>query len=118
MNQELVLASDTYSRRTADWYNALLEEARPVALIRLINPASAPVYPAYPIKIFWALIGAAAGLAVAVVLVFMRYNTDISLRTSAEAEAALALPLLALVPAARNGTIKSKLNGARRGARP
>ncbi|HEU5100221.1 MAG TPA: hypothetical protein VFU22_14430, partial [Roseiflexaceae bacterium] len=114
LNQELVLASDTYSRRTADWYNALLEEARPVAVIRLINPAAPPVYPAYPIKIFWVLIGAAAGLAVAVVLVFMRYNTDISLRTSADAEAALALPLLALLPAPRNGTLP-KLNGARRG---
>jgi polysaccharide biosynthesis transport protein len=115
LSQELALASDTYSRRTTDWYNALLEEARPVAPIRLINPASVPVYPAYPIKIFWALIGAAAGLAAAIVLVFMRYNTDISLRTSAEAEAALALPLLALVPAPRNGTVKSKLNGVRRG---
>jgi uncharacterized protein involved in exopolysaccharide biosynthesis len=118
LSQELALASDAYSRRTTEWYNALLEEARPVAPIRLINPASVPVYPAYPIKIFWALIGAAAGLAVAVVLVFMRYNTDISLRTSAEAEAALGLPLLALAPAPRNGTVKSKLNGARRGARP
>jgi uncharacterized protein involved in exopolysaccharide biosynthesis len=115
LNQELALASDTYSRRTTDWYNALLEEARPVAPIRLINPAGVPVYPSYPIKIFWALIGAAAGLAVAVVLVFMRYNTDISLRSSAEAEEALALPLLALLPAPRNGVAKAKLNGARRG---
>lgn len=115
LNQELALASDTYSRRTTEWYNALLEEARPVAPIRLINPASVPVYPAYPIKIFWALIGAAAGLVIAVVLVFMRYNTDISLRSSAEAEAALALPLLALVPPPRTRMVQAKLNGARRG---
>ena len=54
-------------------------------------------------------------LAVAVVLVFMRHNTDISLRTSADAEAALALPLLALIPAPRNGKLKTHLNGARRG---
>jgi uncharacterized protein involved in exopolysaccharide biosynthesis len=118
LNQDLVLASDTYSRRTTEWYNALLEEARPVAPIRLINPASVPVYPAYPIKIYWALIGLAAGLAVAVVLVFVRYNTDISLRTTAEAEAVLELPLLALVPSPRRREVKPAANGARRGAKP
>jgi uncharacterized protein involved in exopolysaccharide biosynthesis len=118
LSQELALASDTYSRRTTEWYNALLEEARPVAPIRLINPATAPIYPAYPIKIYWALIGLAAGLAVAVVLVFVRYNTDISLRTTAEAEAILELPLLALVPSPRRGEVKPAVNGARRGAKP
>jgi uncharacterized protein involved in exopolysaccharide biosynthesis len=118
LNQDLALASDTYSRRTTEWYNALLEEARPVAPIRLINPATAPVYPAYPIKIFWALIGLAAGLAAAVVLVFVRYNTDISLRTTAEAEAILELPLLALVPSPRRQAVKPAANGVRRGAKP
>lgn len=101
LNQELALATDTYARRTTDWYNAVLEESRPVAPIRLIDPAAVPVYPAYPIKIFWVLIGAAAGLAVALVLVFVRYNTDVSLRTAAEAEDALTMPLLAVVPATR-----------------
>jgi uncharacterized protein involved in exopolysaccharide biosynthesis len=101
LTQELALASDTYARRTSDWYNAVPEESRPVAPIRLIDPAAVPVYPAYPIKIFWALIGAAAGLAMALIVVFVRYNTDVSLRTAAEAEDALTMPLLAVVPAPR-----------------
>jgi uncharacterized protein involved in exopolysaccharide biosynthesis len=103
LNQELALATDTYARRTQDWYNAVLEESRPVAPIRLIDPAATPVYPSYPIKIFWALIGAAAGMALALVLVFVRYNTDVSLRTADEAEDALTMPLLAVVPGTRSG---------------
>lgn len=98
LSQELALASETYGKRTAEWYAASMEEARPVAPVRLIDPAAAPSYPAYPIKIYWALIGAAAGLAAALVLVFARNSADLSVRSAEEAEEALVMPLLAVVP--------------------
>jgi uncharacterized protein involved in exopolysaccharide biosynthesis len=101
--QELALASQIYARRTEEWHNAMLDESRPVAPVRLIDAAVAPLYPAFPIKLYWALIGAAAGLAAALVLVFMRHNTDLSLRSPSEAEEILEMPLLTVLPAGRNG---------------
>lgn len=103
LSQELSLASEAYARRTAQWYDALFEEARPIAQIRLVDPAVAPLYPAYPIKITWALIGAVTGLLLAVGLIFLRHTTDVAVRSSADAEAALDLPLLTVLPTPRAG---------------
>jgi uncharacterized protein involved in exopolysaccharide biosynthesis len=101
LGQDLALASEAYSNRTAQWYDALFEEARPVTQIRLIDPAVAPLYPAYPIKIQWALIGAVAGLVLATALIFLRHATDVAVRSVADAEAALDLPLLTVLPTPR-----------------
>jgi uncharacterized protein involved in exopolysaccharide biosynthesis len=108
LNQELELASNEYSRRTADWYAAIIEESRPVTPLRVVDPATPPNYPSRPIKILWTGIGAAAGLAVAVVLVFVLHTTDLSLHTASEAESALRMPLLAVVPVRRKGVGRPK----------
>jgi uncharacterized protein involved in exopolysaccharide biosynthesis len=112
--QDLALAGDLYNRRTTQWYDALLEENRPVSQVRLVDPAVAPLYPRQPVKVLWTLIGAAAGLAAAVVLVFVRHATDISLRTARETADALGLDLLAVVPAT-NGHTGARANGTTRG---
>ncbi|NTU79342.1 MAG: hypothetical protein HGA45_08055 [Chloroflexales bacterium] len=110
--QELELANDAYRQRTAQWYELLLEEARPATQIRLIDPAVPPAYPSAPIKIYWAGLGVAAGLTAALLLAFFRHSMDRSLRSPEQAEQALAIRLLAVVPtrsaargAARRGSI-------------
>lgn len=98
LQQDLSLASDVYNQRTAQWHDAQLEEARPVSQVRLIEAADVPEYPVWPIKIYWALIGLAAGLVVAGILVFVRYSTNLSLRSAREAQEVLDLDMLAIVP--------------------
>jgi uncharacterized protein involved in exopolysaccharide biosynthesis len=98
LDQELTLASDEYGRRTSQLYEAMLEEARPIAQIRLIDPAVAPLYPASPLKILWVAIGALAGLLAGMFYTFIHYNADISLRSGREAARALRLPMLAEIP--------------------
>jgi uncharacterized protein involved in exopolysaccharide biosynthesis len=115
LGQELSLASEAYSRRTAQWYDALFEEARPITQIRLVDPAIAPLYPAYPVKITWALIGAATGLVLVIVLIFLRHAADVSVRSSADAEAALDLPLLTVLPTPRTGALPGDQPGRRAG---
>lgn len=100
-NQDLELATNVYSRRVEQWNDAVLESVRPVTQLRLIDPSIAPIYPVRPIKWRWTLIGLAAGLVVAIVLVFVRHSTDIRVRSAADAEAALALTMLAVVPRTR-----------------
>jgi uncharacterized protein involved in exopolysaccharide biosynthesis len=97
--QELTVANETYRQRATAWQDAMLEEARTINQLRVIDPATPPVYPSAPIKLYWMLIGAAAGLLVATVLVFVRANTDLSLRSAEEAEGVLELPFLGNVPA-------------------
>ncbi|MBC8159736.1 MAG: hypothetical protein H7Z42_00835 [Roseiflexaceae bacterium] len=118
LNQELGLSNDSYTQRTSEWYSALLEESRPVTPIRLIDPAVVPLYPVAPIKLYWALIGAAAGLAAALIYVFVRYSTDVSLRSASEAEEALTMPLLAVIPLPRRERASLPRGGPGRGGMP
>jgi uncharacterized protein involved in exopolysaccharide biosynthesis len=111
LTQKLNLASETYSRRYADWQNALLEQARPVDQIRMIDPSVAPVYPSSPIKIFWAGIALAAGLLVAIVLVFVHHSIDVSVRSARDVESALGMAFLASVPMRRLVTANGHRNG-------
>jgi uncharacterized protein involved in exopolysaccharide biosynthesis len=123
LNQELSLANDAYAQRSAAWSRAVVEEARPVTQLRVIDPSTQPAYPAWPIKILWAGIGGAAGLLAALVLVFVLYSVDLTLRTPAAAEEAFGdLRLLAVVPSRGNGhhhrslgpALAASRNGGRR----
>ncbi len=96
--REIELAGNDYSQVSAQWYAAMLQEARPDEQLRLISPAIAPAYPVYPIKILWAGIAAVAGLVLALALVYVRYTSDHSFHSAEEAESRLNLPLLARVP--------------------
>jgi polysaccharide biosynthesis transport protein len=113
LSQDLTLAGDAYSRRAGEWYDALIEESRPVNLIRMIDPARAPLYPSGPLRVLWLAVGALAGLAATAALIFIRSATDLSVHTAAEVEAALDLRLLSIVPVAR-ATWPTRLLGSRR----
>ncbi|MEO8633434.1 MAG: hypothetical protein ABI466_08730, partial [Chloroflexota bacterium] len=104
MNQDLALANEGYSRVARDLALARAEIARAVPEIREIDRAVAPVYPAFPVRVQFALIAALAVLLFAMIVLFAGYSTDTVLRSPAEAEAALAdLRLLAVLPRRSGG---------------
>jgi uncharacterized protein involved in exopolysaccharide biosynthesis len=78
-----------------------------------LNPASLPDSPSFPNRLLFAGGGLGAGLALGVALALWLELRDQSIRTEADAEAALELPLLAAVPwvgtlAPENGDGKPK----------
>ncbi|MGO8796761.1 MAG: hypothetical protein ACLQLC_18205, partial [Candidatus Sulfotelmatobacter sp.] len=80
----------------------------------LLNPASVPDAPSFPNRLFFAGGGLGGGLALGFVLAFWLEFRDKSIRTQADAEAALELPMLVAVPwvvqtATSNGNGKGTL---------
>ncbi len=111
LNQDLLSATEIYNRRVSLWSDARLEEARTVTQVRIIDAARPPLYPSYPIKIMWGLIGVVAGLVMVIGLIFVRHQMDLAVHSAEEAEAALQLALLSVVPTSGSGGGR-----ARRGA--
>jgi uncharacterized protein involved in exopolysaccharide biosynthesis len=79
----------------------------------LLNPANLPDSPSFPNRLFFAGGGLGAGLVLGFGLTLWLELRDKSIRTEADAEAALGLPLLVSVPwvvdtAAANGNSKSR----------
>jgi capsular polysaccharide biosynthesis protein len=64
----------------------------------LLNPANLPDSPSFPNRLFFAGGGLGAGLALGLGLTLWLELRDKSIRTEADAEAALGLPLLVSVP--------------------
>jgi len=79
----------------------------------ILNPANLPDSPSFPNRLFFAGGGLGAGLALGIGLALWLELRDQSIRTEADAEAALELPLLASIPwvgpgLAENGNHKLK----------
>ena len=66
--------------------------------IRQLHQAMPPVYPASPIKIYYALAGLAMGFILALLLVLLSDYADPRVRDSESLTAALRVPVLAVVP--------------------
>jgi polysaccharide chain length determinant protein (PEP-CTERM system associated) len=64
----------------------------------VLNPANLPDFPSFPNRLMFAVGGLCAGLAIGMGLVLWLELRDQSIRTEADAEAALDLPMLATVP--------------------
>jgi uncharacterized protein involved in exopolysaccharide biosynthesis len=63
-----------------------------------LNPANLPDEPSFPNRLYFALGGLAAGLALGTGLAMWLELRDTSIRTEADAESVLELPMLAAVP--------------------
>jgi polysaccharide chain length determinant protein (PEP-CTERM system associated) len=64
----------------------------------ILNPANLPDSPSFPNRLFFALGGLGAGLGLGIGLTMWLELRDKSIRTEADAEAALELPILVAVP--------------------
>jgi len=81
--------------------------------MRMMEPANLPDSPSFPARLIFAAGGLAAGLALGVGLAMWLELRDTSIRTEADAEAALELPLLVSVPWVGDATAQNG-NGKRR----
>ncbi|MFZ0201087.1 MAG: lipopolysaccharide biosynthesis protein, partial [Candidatus Sulfotelmatobacter sp.] len=68
------------------------------AQMTLLNPANLPDLPSFPNRLFFAGGGLGAGLALGLGLALWLELRDKSIRTQADAESALELPMLVAVP--------------------
>ncbi len=75
-----------------------MEQQQRGELMRLLNPASPPEAPSFPNRLLFAGGGLGAGLAIGAALALLLEMGDKSIRTQADAEAALELPMLVAVP--------------------
>jgi uncharacterized protein involved in exopolysaccharide biosynthesis len=75
-----------------------MEQQQEGEQMRLLNPASIPDAPSFPNRLFFAGGGLGAGLALSLGLALWLEMRDKSIRTQADLEAALELPMLVAVP--------------------
>ncbi|WP_162306117.1 polysaccharide biosynthesis tyrosine autokinase [Oleisolibacter albus] len=75
---------------------------------RLISPAVMPLGPSFPKKSMVLALGTAAGLALGLLAAFMLERLDRGFRGAEQVEGALALPVLAQVPALNERATKQK----------
>jgi len=75
-----------------------MEQQQQGEQMHLLNPADLPELPSFPNRLFFAGGGLGAGLALGVGLALWLELRDRSIRTQADAEAALELPMLVAVP--------------------
>lgn len=75
-----------------------MEQQQEGEQMHLLNPASMPDQPSFPNRLFFAGGGLAAGLGLGLALAILLEFRDKSIRTQADAEAALELPMLVAVP--------------------
>ncbi len=111
LNQDLTLANQSYTQLARDLAVARSEAARAFTVTREIDHAVPPGYPAFPVRIQFAIFAALAAVLVSLAFLLVRYGTDSALRSPAEAEAAFAdLRLLAVLP--RSGS-SARVGGRR-----
>jgi polysaccharide chain length determinant protein (PEP-CTERM system associated) len=84
-------------KSTADLTVKMTNQAQGERMFPL-NPANLPDSPSFPNRLFFAGAGLGAGLALGLLIGLLVEMTDKSIRTEADAEAALQLPMLVAVP--------------------
>jgi capsular polysaccharide biosynthesis protein len=75
-----------------------MEQEQQGERMRLLNPASVPAAPSFPNRLLFAAAGMGCGLVLGLALGIWNEFRDTSIRTQADAEAALELPMLVAVP--------------------
>ena len=103
----LELRENEYRMIAEEHGEARLAAAQEISEIRVLHPAIAPVYPARPIKIYYAGTGLAMGFLLALSFLILREYMEPLLISEEDAERALGAPVLATVPGIklRSGTI-------------
>lgn len=111
---DLNTLEDTYKLVTKEYAESRLAAARDISEIRVIHPATQPLYPVRPIKIYYAGGGLATGFLLALGLVLFIDYMDRHLRTREDIEGVFGIPVLATLPHARLSGGRAELtNGPR-----
>ena len=95
---DLAVAEDTYRFVRKAYDEARIREADQTREIRVIAPGMVETYPVRPVKVYYAGVALALSLVVAVILALLLEYLNFTLETTASAQEALQLPLLATFP--------------------
>jgi tyrosine-protein kinase Etk/Wzc len=98
ISRELRLQEDLYTTLNKQYEEAKLGLSSVVSFVSVVNPASASDSPVSPNKRLNLLVGAILGFFLAIVLVFLLENLDVSISTIEDIESLLKLPVLGLIP--------------------
>ncbi len=99
---DLKVAEDTYKVIKREYEDAKISEAKRVNEIRVISPATAPLYPSEPIKIYYAGTAFTLALIIGVGFAFFSEYINITIRTIEDAEKILEWPVLTTLPTAKS----------------
>jgi uncharacterized protein involved in exopolysaccharide biosynthesis len=105
----LAVAEDTYKLIKREYERAKIREAKKISEIRVVSPASPPVYPSEPVKIFYAGIAFALALIIGVGFAFFLEYINITIRSMEEAEEIFGVPVLATIPTIKSFSKKSPI---------
>src|SRR5207237_2221299 len=90
--------NDLLAKKSESAMQTDMERGQQGEQMRLLNPANLPDSPSFPNRLLFAGGGLGAGLALGLGLALWLELRDKSIRTQADAEAALDLPMLVAVP--------------------
>lgn len=91
---------DSYKLVSREYEENRLAAAQAISEIRVLHPAVAPVYPAGPIKVYYAGAGLGTGLLLGIAFLLIGEYVDRRIRTREDLEELLDVPVLATVPRA------------------
>lgn len=89
---------DLLKKRDASAISQNLDQQQQGEQFRVLDPANLPDKPSFPNRLFFALGGLGGGLGLGLGLAFLLEVQDTSLRSERDVEAALRLPVLAMIP--------------------
>lgn len=104
----LKVTKETYKLNKREYENSKAREAKKISEIRVISPATTPLYPTEPIKIYYAGTALVIALTIGVGLAFFFEYIDMTIRTIEDAEEILEVPVISTMPTVKSFSNKSQ----------
>ncbi|MFA6434244.1 MAG: polysaccharide biosynthesis tyrosine autokinase [Elusimicrobiales bacterium] len=98
ISRELRLQEDLYTTLNKQYEEAKLGLSSVVSFVSVVNPAVPSDSPVSPNKQLNLMVGSILGVFLAIVIVFLLANLDVSISTIEDIESFLKLPVLGLIP--------------------
>src|SRR5262249_29205221 len=95
---------DLLAKKSSAEMQTEMERKQQGEQVKLLDPASLPMTPSYPVRWKFAVGGLGAGFVVGFCIAFLQELQDKALRNEGDVRAALELPMLASVPWANSET--------------
>lgn len=98
LERTVTVSEDAYLKIQEQYEEARLDEAKKLNEIRVIDRAKPPLYPKWPMKILYPLLGCLTGLTVSISLAFFIDYMDNTIKSIESAEKVLGYSVLATIP--------------------